>query len=155
MADYDSDLLELIRKFKESRFTLLEVSSGVQRVLLRRAAPQDAPLPSARPEAPQPAPSQVPVPGPASAPPSTQEPMDPAGALTSPRVGRFYQLQDAQGQSVLKAGTRLTTGQVYGIIESMHLRYEIRSDRDGIVERVLVPSGEPVEYGQPLLLLQS
>ena len=51
-------------------------------------------------------------------------------------MGRFYQLQDAQGQPALKTGARLATGQVYGIIESMRLRYEIRSEREGIVEHV-------------------
>ncbi|MBI3890194.1 MAG: hypothetical protein HY303_01540 [Candidatus Wallbacteria bacterium] len=165
MAEYTSDLSQLLRAFAASGFSTLEVSDTNSRVRLRRAAAATAqrqavpPSEAASLPAASSAESRPPAASPGSAadaqaapPPS---PVHPGWSLTSPRVGRFFQLQDAQGQPVMKPGTRIAAGQVYGIIESMQLRYEIRADREGIVDRMLVPSGEPVEFGQALVLLQS
>ncbi|MBI2943876.1 MAG: acetyl-CoA carboxylase biotin carboxyl carrier protein [Candidatus Wallbacteria bacterium] len=157
MPEYTQELSQLIQAFAESGYAVLEVSEGASRVRLKRAVATTAATgPAAATRAVEPAParsSETPA-APAEA-AAEASPVDRSWSLTSPRVGRFFQLQDAQGQPVLKNGSRIATGQVYGIIESMQLRYEIRAEREGLVDRVLVPSGEPVEFGQPLVLLQS
>ncbi len=145
MSDFTSDLTELLEVFESSGFSTLEISHGSTRIAFRgsvrtsrenRGSTRDLERPSG-PEARD-----------------RFDAVDTSGALKSPRVGRFFQLQDAQGTPVLQQGVELSVGQVYGIIESMHLRYEIRSQKEGVVDRVLVPSGESVEFGQPLVLLQ-
>ncbi len=144
MADYTEALTGLLETLDRSRFTQVEVVSGSTRIMARRPT---------RPAAPS---SQtVAVPAAAVESPAGPSVYDRSRVLESPRVGRFLERRDAQGQPLLKAGDRLARGDVYAAIESMHLEYEVRADKDGTVERVLASSGEPVEFGQPLVLLRA
>jgi acetyl-CoA carboxylase biotin carboxyl carrier protein len=146
MTDYTAALTGLLETMDRSRFTQIEVVSGPTRIVARKPARAVAPGPQA---------VTVTVPAPAAGQPAAAAVYDRTLVLESPRVGRFVERQDPKGQPLLKAGDRLARGDVYGAIESMHLQYEVRAEKDGTVERLLVSSGEPVEFGQPLVLLRA
>ncbi len=73
--------------------------------------------------------------------------------VTSPIVGTFYRSASPEAEPFVAAGTRVKKGQILCIIEAMKLMNEIDSEIDGSVVRILVENGHPVEYGEPLFLL--
>lgn len=74
--------------------------------------------------------------------------------ITSPIVGTFYRAPSPDANPFVEVGSKVTKGQVLCIIEAMKLMNEIESEVDGIVVRVLVENGQPVEYGEPLFLIE-
>ena len=89
---------------------------------------------------------------------ASSEPGLPSGAdlaiVTSPIVGTFYRAPAPGAPPFADVGARVKKGQVLCIIEAMKLMNEIESDVDGIVRRALVENGQPVEYGEPLYLVE-
>jgi|SRR5208282_2501890 len=73
--------------------------------------------------------------------------------VTSPIVGTFYRSSSPEAGPFVDAATRVKKGQILCIIEAMKLMNEIESEIDGVVVRILVENGHPVEYGEPLFLL--
>ncbi len=73
--------------------------------------------------------------------------------VTSPIVGTFYRSPSPETPSFAEVGTRVNKGQVLCIIEAMKLMNEIESEADGVVVKALVENGQPVEYGEPLFLI--
>src|SRR5208282_1331739 len=73
--------------------------------------------------------------------------------VTSPIVGTFYRSPSPEAEPFVDVGTRVKKGQTLCIIEAMKLMNEIESEIDGVVVRALVDNGHPVEYGEPLFLL--
>lgn len=74
--------------------------------------------------------------------------------VTSPIVGTFYRSASPDAPPFVDTGTSIKKGQVLCIIEAMKLMNEIESEIDGIVVRALVENGHPVEYGEPLFLIE-
>lgn len=74
--------------------------------------------------------------------------------VTSPIVGTFYRSPSPEAPSFIEMGTRVKKGQVLCIIEAMKLMNEIECEIDGIVVKALVENGQPVEYGEPLFLIE-
>jgi len=74
--------------------------------------------------------------------------------VTSPIVGTFYRSPSPDAQPFVEAGLRVKKGQVLCIIEAMKLMNEIESEVDGIIVKALVENGQPVEYGEPLFLIE-
>lgn len=74
--------------------------------------------------------------------------------ITSPIVGTFYRAASPEAESFVDVGTKVKKGQVICIIEAMKLMNEIESEVDGVVVRILVENGHPVEYGEPLFLVE-
>jgi acetyl-CoA carboxylase biotin carboxyl carrier protein len=74
--------------------------------------------------------------------------------VTSPIVGTFYRSPTPDGSPFVEVGIKVNKGQVLCIIEAMKLMNEIESDVDGIVVKILVENGHPVEYGEPLFLIE-
>lgn len=74
--------------------------------------------------------------------------------VTSPIVGTFYRSPSPDAPPFVDVGTKVKKGQVLCIIEAMKLMNEIESDVDGVVVRILVENGQPVEYGEPLFLIE-
>ncbi len=74
--------------------------------------------------------------------------------ITAPIVGTFYRKPAPDAEPFVNVGDRVEKGQVVCIIEAMKLFNEIESEVSGIVRKVLVEDGEPVEYGQPLFLVE-
>ncbi len=74
--------------------------------------------------------------------------------VTSPIVGTFYRSPSPDAPAFVDAGIRIKKGQVLCIIEAMKLMNEIESEVDGILVKALVENGQPVEYGEPLFLIE-
>lgn len=74
--------------------------------------------------------------------------------ITSPIVGTFYRSPSPDAPPFVDIGTKVKKGQVLCIIEAMKLMNEIESDVDGVIVRILVENGQPVEYGEPLFLIE-
>jgi len=103
-----------------------------------------------------PAPTAVagaPTPGPTSGAPPGAEAV-PAGAVVSPMVGTVYLAAEPGAPSLLKVGDTVTEGQTLLIIEAMKVMNPLASPRAGTVTRILVSDGQPVEFGEPLLIIE-
>jgi acetyl-CoA carboxylase biotin carboxyl carrier protein len=104
----------------------------------------------------------------AGAPPAAAAPSEPAASevslaaetdvclhtIKSPIVGTFYAAPSQEAAPFVSPGDQVAKGQVVGIVEAMKLMNEIESDASGEVVKCLVPSGQPIEYGQPLFLIR-
>ena len=99
------------------------------------AVPQAAPAPAAA-SAAAPAPAQAALP-----------------TITSPMVGTFYRAPSPGAAPFIEVGDTVKKGQVIGIIEAMKLLNEVEADKDGVVQAFAAENGQPVEYGQPLVIL--
>lgn len=74
--------------------------------------------------------------------------------VTSPIVGTFYRSPTPEAPAFVETGLRVKKGQVLCIIEAMKLMNEIESEVDGILVKALIENGQPVEYGEPLFLIE-
>jgi acetyl-CoA carboxylase biotin carboxyl carrier protein len=73
--------------------------------------------------------------------------------ITAPVVGVFRRNAGGKGEAVLDEGDAVAAGQVVGAVEAMGMLNRIQSERAGVVREMLVRDGQPVEYGQPLLVV--
>jgi acetyl-CoA carboxylase biotin carboxyl carrier protein len=74
--------------------------------------------------------------------------------ITSPIVGTFFRAPSPEASFFVELGSKVIKGQVLCIVEAMKLMNEIESDSDGIIVKILVENGQPVEYGEPLFLIE-
>ncbi len=74
--------------------------------------------------------------------------------VTSPLVGTFYRAPAPDAPPFVEVGSRVEKGQVLCIVEAMKIMNEIESDVSGIIRKILVENGQPVEYGEPLFLIE-
>lgn len=74
--------------------------------------------------------------------------------ITCPIVGTFYRSPSPDAPPFIDTGTKVKKGQVICIIEAMKLMNEIESEVEGVLVRTLVENGQPVEYGEPLFLIE-
>ena len=73
--------------------------------------------------------------------------------ILAPMIGTFFLTPEPSAEAFVKVGDEVSQGDTLCIIEAMKMMNQIESDVDGIVERILVQSGDPVEYGQALFLI--
>jgi acetyl-CoA carboxylase biotin carboxyl carrier protein len=153
-------LKTLIDLVAESGISELEITEGDGKVRIVKgpvgmpmAYPTHmmmAPPPAAAPAAP----AHAAAPAAAAAPPP-EAPAAPSGhVVKSPMVGTFYRSGNPNSPPFVEVGTAVKEGQTLCIIEAMKLMNEIDSDRAGTVKAVLVENGQPVEYGQPLFVIE-
>jgi acetyl-CoA carboxylase biotin carboxyl carrier protein len=92
----------------------------------------------------------------ASNPPAAAEPEPAANGhpITAPMVGTFYAAPSPKDQPYIQEGDTIHPGDRVGIIETMKMMNEIEAEVGGRVTRILVQNGQPVEYGQPLMLVE-
>ena len=69
-------------------------------------------------------------------------------------VGTFYRASAPDAKAFVEVGDTVKAGQTICIIEAMKLMNEIESDQDGVVKAILVENGQPVEYGEPLFVIE-
>jgi acetyl-CoA carboxylase biotin carboxyl carrier protein len=73
--------------------------------------------------------------------------------ITAPMIGTFYHASEQNVEAFVKVGDQVSEGDTLCIIEAMKMMNQIASDANGIIERILVQNGDPVEYGQVLFLI--
>ena len=104
--------------------------------------------------APSPAPAAAAAPAPAAdETPATAAPST-ANAVTSPMVGTFYRSSSPESAAFVEVGQTVSEGDVICIIEAMKMFNQIESDRSGTVKAILVENGHPVEFGEPLIVIE-
>ena len=132
----------------DTGLTEIEIVEADSRIRLARAA---APVAAPVAYAPAPAPAAAAVAGrPAPAP----EPAGTANAVLSPMVGIVYLSAEPGAAPFVTPGQAVTAGQTVLLIEAMKTFNQIKAPRAGTVTGVLVASGQPVEYDQPLMVIE-
>ena len=150
--DFDQ-VREVIRIARESGVADLEVETPTLKVRVRRgtagASGDQAPVGAAH-VAPAPLASAA-----AATPKTPAANEDHLVPIIAPMVGTFYRAASPDAAPFIKEGDHVDEGQVVCIIEAMKLFNEIQAETRGRVARVLVENASPVEYGQPLFLLDT
>lgn len=150
-------LKKLIDLVEESGISELELTEGEEKVRISRALTQAAPaVQYVSAPAPVPA-SAAPISAPAAsvATPSAapaQEAME-GQIVKSPMVGTFYRSSSPDAKPFVDVGSNVNSGDTLCIIEAMKLLNEIESEFSGVVKKIFVENGQPVEYGEPLFLI--
>lgn len=144
---------KLIELLEESGVSELEIREGEESVRISRHPTGVAPMYMAPPPAPMPTAASAPAP--AAAPPATSEVSIPSGhAVTSPMVGTFYRSSAPGNKAFVEVGQRVEVGETLCIIEAMKMFNQIEADKAGAIKAILVENGQPVEYGQPLFVIE-
>lgn len=152
-------LTELVRMMTENGLTELELKDGEETVVLKRGnpgaqmmAPPHMMMPMTMPGMTPGAPMSLP----ATSGGSLGAPATDAGlvAIESPMVGTFYSSSNPDAPPFTKVGAQIGPGSVVCLVEAMKVFNEIKSEVSGTIERVLVKSGDAVEFGQKLFLVK-
>ena len=142
---------KLIELLEESDVAEIEIHEGEESVRISRGstaavAPMAAPVAAAPMAAP--ATAAAPVASPAA------EPEVQGHAVRSPMVGTFYSAPSPEASAFVKEGDTVSAGQTLCIIEAMKILNQIESDKTGKVTKILVENGQPVEFDQPLFIIE-
>jgi len=149
------EIEELIRLVEESQIAELEVARGRTRIRIAKGAAHlpVAPVLSVPSVAPVTALSPVGNPAAESA-AAEAELASNLKQIKSPMVGTFYRAPAPGSEPFVDVGQPVAVGQTVCIVEAMKLMNEIGSDFSGVIRRILIENGQPVEYGQPLFLVE-
>ena len=157
-------LKELVRLMVANDLTEMDLRDSEEQVTIHRpsvySAPQVTQSPAAPPpQAAAPAPAAAPVPAAAPAAPVVEaeaEVDDTAGLVpvASPMVGTFYSAASPDVDDFVKVGDSVGPDTVICLVEAMKIFNEIKAECSGTVQKVLVSSGDSVEFGQDLLLIK-
>jgi acetyl-CoA carboxylase biotin carboxyl carrier protein len=145
---------KLIDLIQESDVAEIEISEGEESVRISR---NSSVLPH---YAPQPAPAQhtmpaaAPAPVADTAPAASEAQTNEANAVRSPMVGTFYRSSSPEAAAFVEVGQQVAAGDVICIIEAMKMFNQIEADRSGTVTAILVENGHPVEFDEPLIVIE-
>ena len=144
---------KLIDLIEESDIAEIEITEGEESVRINRYSTSYPPqyAPAAPIAATQAAPTQVAAPSPAA--PAAAEAVN-GHEVKSPMVGTFYRSASPASATFVEVGSMVTVGQTLCIIEAMKILNQIESDKSGKIKQILVENGHPVEYGQPLFIIE-
>jgi acetyl-CoA carboxylase biotin carboxyl carrier protein len=149
---------KLIELLEESGIAEIEIKEGEEAVRISRM-----PFASAHPLAmPQyvhmPAPAAAPVSGAAAAvalpAAETPKPKSNEHLITAPMVGTFYASPSPAAKAFVEIGDEIKVGQVLCIIEAMKMMNQIEADKAGRIASIMARNGDPVEFGQPLFVIE-
>jgi acetyl-CoA carboxylase biotin carboxyl carrier protein len=147
-------LIDLVSESNVSELEITEadgkvriVKAGAQPVVYAQPMPAPAAATVAAPAAAAPAPA-------AAAPAPAEAPAETGHVVKSPMVGTFYRASSPGAKAFAEVGDQVKAGQPVCIIEAMKIMNEIESDVDGTITKILVDNGQPVEYGQPLFIVE-
>ena len=147
-------LKTLIELVESSGIAELEISEGEERVRITRSLPPGAQPATAHPLPAGAAGPTLAAPEGAAAGGAPAPPAEPEGhVVKSPMVGTFYRAASPGAKPFVEVGDEVKAGDPLCIIEAMKLMNEIEADRAGVVKAILLENGQPVEYGQPLVVI--
>ena len=157
------EIKTIVKLMSDNDLTEFKIESEEMTLCLRRAARQQtAPAPVFVPAA-VPAASAVPIP---AAIPAVQEPpravsadagrasLNPAKVIESPTVGTFYRSSAPGAEPFVKVGSHVEADTTVAVVEAMKVMNEIKAEKSGVIKEILLENGQPVEYGQPLFVLE-
>lgn len=144
---------KLIEIVEQSDIAEIEIKEGEHNIRISRSkepvmvAAQPAPVAPAQAEAPA-------APQPAEAPAAAEEAEVSGHKVTSPMVGTFYEAPSPDAAAFVKVGDKVAVGDTLCIIEAMKIMNPIESDTAGTVKQIIGVNGEPVQFGQPLFIIE-
>jgi acetyl-CoA carboxylase biotin carboxyl carrier protein len=144
----DHELIrELANLLKETDLSEIEIESDELRVRVARNISITAPVYSG-----------IPSPGVASAPvavaPASEDKAKAPGVILSPMVGTCYRAPEPGAKTFVEVGAEVRQGQTLLIIEAMKTMNQIPAPRSGTVTQILIEDGQPVEFGEPLVIIE-
>ncbi|EHR40221.1 acetyl-CoA carboxylase biotin carboxyl carrier protein [Alishewanella jeotgali] len=145
---------KLIELLEESGISELEITEGEESVRISRNGPAQHYAPAPMHYA---APAPAPVAAPAAAPVAAavaEKPVVSGHVVKSPMVGSFYRAASPTSKNFVEVGQSVKVGDTLCIVEAMKMMNQIQSDKAGVVKEILVENGEPVEFDQPLFIIE-
>jgi len=142
---------KLIDLIQESDVAEIEIHEGEESVRISRNG--TAPVMMAAPAVPA-APAAVATAAPAPIAEAVPAGPNTANAVKSPMVGTFYRSSSPEAAAFVEVGQTVAVGDVVCIIEAMKMFNQIEADRSGTVKAILVESGHPVEFDEPLIIIE-
>lgn len=140
---------KLIELLDESGVAEIEIKEGEESVRISRQQHAFSTAPTAQMmSAPAPAPAAAP------APVEEAEPEISGHKINSPMVGTFYRAASPGATAFTEVGQMVSEGDTLCIIEAMKILNQIEADKSGKVKAILVENGQPVEFGQPLFIIE-
>jgi len=144
---------KLIELLDESGVAEIEIKEGEESVRISRYSQASQPMMPAPAAYAPPAPSAAPAPAaPAPVAEAAAETIE-GHAIKSPMVGTFYRAASPGATPFVEVGQSVNAGDTLCIIEAMKLLNQIEADKSGKVKAILVENGQPVEYDQPLFII--
>ncbi|MGP4123031.1 MAG: acetyl-CoA carboxylase biotin carboxyl carrier protein [Sodalis sp. (in: enterobacteria)] len=138
---------KLIELVEESGISELEISEGEESVRISRA--------TAQPAYPMMQQAYVPTIQQQSAAPVVTMPATMSGHLVcSPMVGTFYRTPSPDAKPFIEVGQKVNVGDTLCIVEAMKMMNQIESDKAGVVKAILLDNGQPVEFEEPLVVIE-
>ena len=150
---------KLIELLEESGIAELEIREGEESVRISRQSKLEPPTMYAAPQAvqmsaPTAAPAASATPDSSAKPAPSAEPEVSGHVIKSPMVGTFYRSPSPGAKAFVEVGQSVSVGDTLCIVEAMKLLNQIESDKAGVVKSILVENEHPVEYGQPLFVIE-
>ena len=146
-------LKKLIDLVEDSGIAELEVTEGEEKVKIVKGGSGGKEMvvlaPSAVPVSAPPAQAVGAAPAPPAPAPTAME----GHLVKSPMVGTFYRAGAPGGKPFVEVGDTVKVGQTICVIEAMKLMNEIEADKDGVIKAIMVENAQPVEYGEPLMMI--
>jgi acetyl-CoA carboxylase biotin carboxyl carrier protein len=144
---------KLIELLEESGIAEIEIKEGEEAVRISRLPHGAFGMPLAPVPAPTAAPATIPA---ATAAPreETPRPRPNEHVVTAPMVGTYYAASAPGAKSFVEIGDEVQVGQVLCIIEAMKMMNQIEADKAGRITSIMAKNGDPVEFGQPLFVIE-
>ncbi|MFT5839391.1 MAG: acetyl-CoA carboxylase biotin carboxyl carrier protein [Flavobacteriales bacterium] len=146
---------KLIELVEESGISELEITEGEESVRIHRGVSASTQVPLPMQYAPQPQLVAAPV-APVASVEAVAEaaPVESGHIMCSPMVGTFYRSSSPGVKSFAEVGQKVNVGDTLCIIEAMKMMNQIESDKTGVVKRILVENQDPVEFDQPMFVIE-
>ena len=145
------EIRNLVKLMGEYNLTEVKIESDNCNIWFRRGDDRaPAVIPAAIPVSPVP-PPVPPVPPPPVVPAA---PFSAVSTIDSPLVGTFYRSLSPEAPPFVQVGDRVTPDTVLCIIEAMKVMNEVKAEKSGIIKDILIENGKPVEFGQPMFVLE-
>lgn len=155
------EIKTIVKLMSENDLTEFRIECEDMHLCLKRGSnqpaaviPQNIIAPVAAPVAAAPAAAAPAVKAEAAAPASSGIPADAAKLIESPIVGTFYRASAPGADAMVKVGDKVDPETVVCIIEAMKVMNEIKAEKSGVIKEILVENGQPVEFGQPIFVLE-
>lgn len=145
---------KLIELLEESGIAELEIREGEESVRIARGGSAAAPAPAPAQPAAAPAPAAGTAPAEPAGSADTDNAMPSGHVVESPMVGTFYAASAPGSPPFVEVGQQVRAGETICIIEAMKILNQIEADVSGTIKAVLVENGSPVEFGQPLMIIE-
>ncbi len=151
---------KMIELLEESGIAEIEIKEGEETLRIARVLPGQtavtapAPAPTVTYSAPPPPPAAAAAPAAAAEAASAAAARAGETTVTAPMVGTYYASASPGAKAFVEIGDEVRVGQVLCIIEAMKMMNQIESEKAGRIKAMLVQNGEPVEFGQPLFIIE-